>query len=482
MPLPDFSMRDLLEAGAHFGHQTHRWNPKMDRYIFGSRSNIHIIDLSQTVPLIHQALVAIREVAAKGGRILFVGSKRQAAAPIAAAAARCAQYYVNHRWLGGTLTNWRTVSGSIARLREIETILEKGGEGRLKKELVSLDKERVKLERSLGGIKDMHAIPDILFVVDTNKEALAILEARKLNIPVIAVLDTNSDPDGITYPIPGNDDAARAIDLYCTLVADSVLDGLAAGASAAGYDLGSAEHPSEPNVETRQLTDEETIVNVSPSDSPLRYRRAPRRNGASPFRDFAVNRQGDVSDRAYYWIHRHGSKVLFEASTPKDDPTDITFRWSVAGGVMIAFTQVLAEAFSVPELEALHIDIFTPNRVITYEQVGVELTNGAFESACVEEAGDAFGKSGFVLRAYASERSDFDFVVSIDTDTGATLMAAQGTLDRVSRVANGIDRILTAEIEALAPSEAVAEPVPAEAVTEISVFEAADVVSTEQVS
>ena len=246
MALPEFSMRTLLEAGAHFGHQTHRWNPKMDRYIFGSRSNIHIIDLSQTMPLFHQALVAVRDVAAKGGRVLFVGTKRQAAGPVAEAATRCAQYYMNNRWLGGTLTNWRTVSGSIARLRELETVLATGGEGRVKKELLNLQREKDKLELSLGGIKDMGSIPDIMFVIDTNKEAIAIQEARKLNIPIIAILDTNSDPDGITYPVPGNDDAARAIQTYCDLIADAVLDGLAAGASASGIDLGASEAPVEP--------------------------------------------------------------------------------------------------------------------------------------------------------------------------------------------------------------------------------------------
>ncbi|NJC42449.1 small subunit ribosomal protein S2 [Brevundimonas alba] len=246
MALPEFSMRSLLEAGAHFGHQTHRWNPKMERYIFGSRSNIHIIDLSQSIPLLHQALVAVREVAAKGGRVLFVGTKRQAADPVAEAAQRCAQYYMNNRWLGGTLTNWRTVSGSIARLRELEGLLESGGEGRVKKELLNLQREKDKLELSLGGIKDMGGIPDIMFVIDTNKEAIAILEARKLNIPIIAILDTNSDPDGITYPIPGNDDAARAIQTYCDLIADAVLDGLAAGAASSGVDLGAAVNPDEP--------------------------------------------------------------------------------------------------------------------------------------------------------------------------------------------------------------------------------------------
>ncbi|MDP3856030.1 30S ribosomal protein S2 [Phenylobacterium sp.] len=254
MALPEFSMRQLLEAGAHFGHQTHRWNPKMDRYIFGSRSNIHIIDLSQSIPLLHQALVKVREVAASGGRVLFVGTKRQASEPVAVAAKRSAQYYVNHRWLGGTLTNWRTVSGSIARLRELEGLLEGDGSvGRSKKELLQMTRERDKLELSLGGIKDMGGIPDLMFVIDTNKEAIAIQEARKLNIPVIAILDTNCNPDGITYPIPGNDDAARAIQLYCDLLADSVLDGLAAGQSAAGVDLGASVAPIEPTL-ARELT------------------------------------------------------------------------------------------------------------------------------------------------------------------------------------------------------------------------------------
>ncbi|WP_165186884.1 30S ribosomal protein S2 [Caulobacter soli] len=267
MALPEFSMRQLLEAGAHFGHQTHRWNPKMDRYIFGSRSNIHIIDLSQSIPLLHQALVKVREVAAAGGRVLFVGTKRQASDPVATAAKRCAQYYVNHRWLGGTLTNWRTVSGSIARLRELEGIMSGEGAGRSKKELLQLTRERDKLELSLGGIKDMGGIPDIMFVIDTNKEAIAILEARKLNIPVVAILDTNCDPDGITYPIPGNDDAARALQLYCDLIADAVLDGLAAGQASSGVDLGASVAPIEPTL-ARELTPEPVAEAAAPEAAP----------------------------------------------------------------------------------------------------------------------------------------------------------------------------------------------------------------------
>ncbi|HVT23208.1 MAG TPA: 30S ribosomal protein S2 [Rhizomicrobium sp.] len=242
MALPDFSMRQLLEAGAHFGHRTQRWNPKMSPFIFGARNDIHIIDLTQTVPLLHQALVALREVAAGGGRILFVGTKRQASEPVAAAAKRCAQYYVNHRWLGGTLTNWQTISNSIKRLRSIEETLGSAqGSGLTKKELLGLLRERDKLERSLGGIKEMGGLPNMLFVIDTNKESIAVAEARKLGIPVTAILDSNSDPDGITYPIPGNDDAARALSLYCDLVARAIIDGLSEGQVAAGVDTGAAE-------------------------------------------------------------------------------------------------------------------------------------------------------------------------------------------------------------------------------------------------
>ena len=269
MALPEFTMRQLLEAGAHFGHQTHRWNPKMERYIFGARANIHIIDLSQTMPLLHQALVKVREVAAAGGRVLFVGTKRQASDPVAIAAKRCAQYYVNHRWLGGTLTNWRTISQSIARLRELEGVLEGGDPGgRTKKELLQLTRERDKLELSLGGIKDMGGIPDLMFVIDTNKEAIAIQEARKLNIPVVAILDTNCDPQGITYPIPGNDDAARALQLYCDLVADSVLDGLTEGQAAMGVDIGASVTPVEPALRTvaAQAAPEAEAVQLEPAD------------------------------------------------------------------------------------------------------------------------------------------------------------------------------------------------------------------------
>ncbi len=248
MALPEFSMRQLLEAGVHFGHQTHRWNPKMAPYIFGARSNIHILDLSQTVPLLHQALKEVRDVAAKGGRVLFVGTKRAASEPVAQAAKRCAQYYVNHRWLGGMLTNWQTVTKSIARLKELEGILGEGVEvaaGLTKKETLKLTREMEKLEKALGGIKDMGGKPDLMFVIDTNKEGIAILEARRLGIPVVAILDSNCDPESADMPIPGNDDAARAIQLYCELMADAVLDGMTTAAAAVGADLGASENPEE---------------------------------------------------------------------------------------------------------------------------------------------------------------------------------------------------------------------------------------------
>ena len=241
MALPEFSMRQLLEAGVHFGHQTQRWNPRMGEFIYGARNGIHIVDLTQTVPLLDAALNAVRETVAKGGRLLFVGTKRQAAQPVADAADRCAQYYMNHRWLGGTLTNWQTVSKSIKRLQEIDEILAGGAEGLTKKERLGLERDQYKLDASLGGIREMGGLPDMLFVIDVKKEALAVAEANKLGIPVVAVVDTNCSPDGVDYIIPGNDDAARAIALYCDLVSRAALDGMTAQMGAAGIDLGAME-------------------------------------------------------------------------------------------------------------------------------------------------------------------------------------------------------------------------------------------------
>ncbi len=244
MALPEFSMRQLLEAGVHFGHQAHRWNPKMAEFIFGTRNNIHIIDLAQTVPMLHTALQAVSDTVAKGGRILFVGTKRQAQDAVADAAKRSAQYFVNSRWLGGTLTNWKTISGSIKRLHHLDEVLNSAeGQAYTKKERLTLTRERDKLDRALGGIKDMGGLPDLIFVIDTNKEDIAIQEARRLNIPVVAVVDTNSDPKGINFVVPGNDDASRALVLYCDLIAKAVIDGISRSQGAAGHDIGASATP-----------------------------------------------------------------------------------------------------------------------------------------------------------------------------------------------------------------------------------------------
>src|SRR5437660_185273 len=247
MSLPDLSMRQLLEAGVHFGHQAHRWNPKMADYIFGTRNNIHIIDLAQSVPMLHRALQAVSDTVANGGRILFVGTKRQAQDAIAEAAKKSAQYYVNSRWLGGTLTNWKTISQSIKRLRALDEMLAggEGAHGYTKKERLTLQRERDKLDRALGGIKDMGGLPDLLFVIDTNKEDIAIKEARRLGVPVAAVVDTNCDPNGITFVVPGNDDASRAITLYCDLIAKAAIDGISRAQGEMGIDVGAAEKPIE---------------------------------------------------------------------------------------------------------------------------------------------------------------------------------------------------------------------------------------------
>jgi small subunit ribosomal protein S2 len=241
MAMPEFTLRQLLEAGVHFGHHTRRWNPAMAPYLFGVRNQVHIIDLQQTVPMLDRALRAVRDVTAAGGRVLFVGTKRAAAEYVADAAKRCGQYYVNHRWLGGMLTNWKTITASIKRLRQIEELVAGETQGLTKTEVLEITRDQEKLERALGGIKEMGGLPDILFIIDTNKEKLAVEEANKLGIPVVAVLDSNSDPAGVTFPIPGNDDAIRAITMYCDLVAAAVLDGISAEMIASGRDLGESE-------------------------------------------------------------------------------------------------------------------------------------------------------------------------------------------------------------------------------------------------
>ncbi|NBX74923.1 MAG: 30S ribosomal protein S2 [Alphaproteobacteria bacterium] len=245
MTMPIFTLRQLFEAGVHFGHNTRRWNPKMQQYLYGVRNGVHIIDLEQTVPMLQRALQALRDTAASGGRVLFVATKRQAQDLMADAAKRCGQYYVNHRWLGGMLTNWKTVSQSIKRLRDLNTRLETEAHKLTKKETLDLSRERDKLEKTLGGIKEMGGLPDIIFVLDTNKEDIAVQEAHVLGIPVVGIVDSNSDPSLITHPVPGNDDALRAIEIYCQLASDAVLDGIEAEALTSTPDAGeAAEVPS----------------------------------------------------------------------------------------------------------------------------------------------------------------------------------------------------------------------------------------------
>ncbi len=273
MALPDVSMRHLLEAGAHFGHQTHRWNPRMEPYIFGARNGIHIVDLSQTAPLLHQALKVVRDAVASGGRVLFVGTKRQASGPVAEAAKRCAQFYMNHRWLGGTLTNWKTVSNSIRRLRELEELLVQEQTGLTKKETLQLTRERDKLDMALGGIKEMGGLPDVMIVIDTGKEKIAVAEARKLGIPVIGICDTNADPTVIDHPVPANDDALRAINLYCDLFSQAVLDGIQAEMGASDEDIGALEQPIEEPVIAAE--EAETVAEAAPEAAPAAAEEAP---------------------------------------------------------------------------------------------------------------------------------------------------------------------------------------------------------------
>ena len=263
MALPDFSMRQLLEAGVHYGHQTQRWNPRMAEYIYGDRNGIHILDLTQTVPLLDRALQVIRDTVAKGGRVLFVGTKRQAQRAVADAAEKSAQFYMNHRWLGGTLTNWKTVSQSIQRLKQIDEAMAAGAEGLTKKERLGMEREQAKLQASLGGIRDMGGLPDLLFVIDVTKEDLAVLEANKLGIPVVAIVDTNASPKGVDYVIPGNDDAARAIALYCDLAARAALDGMSAQMGAAGVDLGALTDAPVEDLDDLSDATGESAENVS---------------------------------------------------------------------------------------------------------------------------------------------------------------------------------------------------------------------------
>lgn len=279
MALPTFTMRQLIQAGVHFGHHTRRWNPKMEQYIFGSRDKVHIIDLQQTVPMLYNAMQAVRNVVAEGGRVLFVGTKRQAQDHIQEAATRCGQYYVNHRWLGGMMTNWGTVSQSIKRLNQIEKDEAEGKlEALTKKERLMIQRDREKLERALGGIKNMGGRPDILFVIDTIKESLAIQEANKLGIPVVAICDTNSPLDGVDYVIPGNDDAIRSIKTYCELVSGAVLDGIQAEMESTGKDRGAAIKAPVEKVasdENKEPTEEKTEAKAEKKKKPVAAKKAP---------------------------------------------------------------------------------------------------------------------------------------------------------------------------------------------------------------
>tara|TARA_R110002124_G_scaffold100107_9_gene246644 strand:- start:2671 stop:3834 length:1164 start_codon:yes stop_codon:yes gene_type:complete len=326
MALPDFSMRQLLEAGVHFGHQTHRWNPKMDKFIFGARNNVHILDLAQTVPMLYQALQAVSDTVAKGGRVLIVGTKRQATDYVADASRRSAQYYVNARWLGGMLTNWQTMSNSIKRLRTVEETLSEGAQGLTKKERLSLTRERDKLERALGGIKDMGGIPNLLFVIDTNKEAIALQEARRLNIPIAAIIDSNSDPDGIDFPVPGNDDAGRAISLYCDLIARAAIDGLSRSQTDMGIDLGASEEvpvelalsePAEAEAPAEVKTEAPAEAKTeAPAETPAEPAadaaadQAPAAEAATPDKEPDADAKADAEQ-----------VVLFEA--PEGEPDDL---------------------------------------------------------------------------------------------------------------------------------------------------------------
>ncbi len=295
MGLPDFSMRQLLEAGVHFGHQTQRWNPRMGEFIYGDRNGIHILDLTQTVPLLDTALNVVRDTVAKGGRVLFVGTKRQAQRPVAEAAEKCAQYYMNHRWLGGTLTNWKTVSQSIARLKSYDEQMAEGVEGLTKRERLGMEREQAKLQASLGGIREMGGVPDLLFVIDVNKEDLAVLEAKKLGIPVIAVVDTNCSPDGVDHIIPGNDDAARAIALYCDLVARAALDGMSAQLGAAGVDVGALEDAA---MEEAAAEDAAAADNAAAAEKPEPAKKAKKAEKAEVKEDAPAEDAKPISDEA----------------------------------------------------------------------------------------------------------------------------------------------------------------------------------------
>jgi small subunit ribosomal protein S2 len=320
MALPKFSMAELIEAGVHFGHKTKRWNPRMSPYLYGVRNGLHIIDLQQTVPLLHRALVAVREVAASNGRVLFVGTKRQAADPVAEAASRCGQYYINQRWLGGMLTNWGTIQASIKRLRKLEELLGQEETGLTKKELLTLTRDREKLEKSLGGIKGMGGLPNLIFIIDTNKEDLAVKEAQRLNIPVIGILDSNSSPDAITYPVPGNDDATRAIRLYCQLIADAALDGLQESHAKNSPDIGaSAEVPFSTPSKDAENKMEAVKAEKEAGEKPSKGKKHERHEKKAPvvIKKQAKAMEGDTEKADFEDAAKETVEVAKEASEKK---------------------------------------------------------------------------------------------------------------------------------------------------------------------
>jgi small subunit ribosomal protein S2 len=295
MSIPAFTVRELLEAGVHFGHNPRRWNPKMAPYIFGVRNGVHIIDLEKTVPMLHKALEVLRDVVAKGGRVLFVGTKRQAADQIAELASSTGQYYVNHRWLGGMLTNWGTISKSIKRLDALEETLSKDVGGFTKKEILKMEREKQKLTLALGGIRTMAGRPDIVCIIDCDREDLAVKEANKLGVPVVAVVDTNVKFDGVDYIIPGNDDASRAIELYSRLFAGAIFAGLQMEAKRAGVDLGASENPEEPGLEEAPKAKVEVVKKTTKAAAAKKDEEKPETEAAMPASEDATAETSEES-------------------------------------------------------------------------------------------------------------------------------------------------------------------------------------------
>lgn len=474
MALPDFTMRELLEAGVHFGHQSHRWNPKMKQFIYGARSGIHIMDLSQTVPLLYRALLQVRETAAKGGRILFVGTKRQAAGPVAEAALRCAQYYMNHRWLGGTLTNWTAVSNSIKRLRELEeTLSEKEQSGLTKKELLNVERDREKLDKALGGIANMGGLPDIIIVIDTNREAIAIKEARKLGIPVVAVVDTNCDPDDVDFPFPGNDDAARAISLYCNLFADAVLDGLAESSAGLGIDLGETEYIAalvEQDIAAADAAAENLPaghwgeqVSLVPRDSPL--------NVASHGADEALRTLSSTAYLEQKGLTLHGVRTIkkfrflsvslrnssarFEIVVDLDSQSyskKHTFRWELKGSLIELFRSTVASLSDAIDRDDMQIEVYNDKEMITFGNISDTIKRKRSEVILSRCLGSDYPQG---LRAISTSEGlpSIDLFASQQDSGSAILIYARSEVDSLIVCAKRIDELVGASLAAGVPLE-----------------------------